>query len=99
MRVRFTASDLGDGSVVEAGIDTFEILHVSCAQGILGDMNGDGEFNNLDINPFVLAITDPASFAAQYPDVNVITVADFNGDGSFDNLDITAFVGALTGGG
>ena len=66
---------------------------------ILGDMNGDGEFDNLDINPFVLALTDPASFAAEYPGVNVIIAGDFNGDGSFDNLDITGFVGALTGGG
>lgn len=100
VRVRFTASDFfGEGSIVEAGIDAVEILEASCTQIVLGDMNGDGDFNNLDINPFVLALTDPESFAAQYPNVNVNDVADFNGDGSFDNLDIDAFVESLTGGG
>lgn len=69
------------------------------ADTILGDMNGDGAFDNLDISPFVLALTDPKSFAAQYPDVNPIVVGDMNGDGVFDNLDISDFVGALTGGG
>ena len=99
MRVRFTASDFPDqGSIVEAGIDAFEILEASCAQIVLGDINGDGEFNNLDISPLVLALTDPASFADQYPDVDVNSVADFNGDGVFDNLDVSGFVGALTGG-
>jgi hypothetical protein len=37
MRVRFTASDLGNGSIVEAGVDAFEVLSVNCAQVIAPD--------------------------------------------------------------
>ena len=100
MRLRFTASDFADeGSIVEAAIDAVEIVQIGCAQNVLGDLNGDGEFNNLDLGAFVLALTDPASHAAQFPNVNVEVVADLNGDGKFDNLDIQAFVEALTGGG
>ena len=98
MRVRFTASDLGDGSVVEAGINAFKVLNVGCDEVVLGDMNGDGELNNSDINPFVLALTDPASFAAQHPDVDINAAGDFNGDGVFNNLDLSGFVGTLSGG-
>ncbi len=98
MRVRFTASDLGDGSVVEAGINAFKVLNVGCDEVVLGDMNGDGELNNSDINPFVLALTDPASFAAQHPDVDINAAGDFNGDGAFNNLDVSGFVGTLSGG-
>ncbi len=75
------------------------IAMINVVGGVLGDMNGNGEFNNLDINPFVMAVTDPGNFAKEYPDVDPIVAGDFNGDGSFDNLDITGFVNALSGGG
>ncbi len=38
--IRFTASDLGDGSVVEAGVDGVRLASVDC--GVLGDLDGDG---------------------------------------------------------
>ncbi len=50
-----------------------------------------------DIDPFVLALTDPAAYALAYPDCDP-RLADINGDGLVDAFDIDPFVLALTGG-
>ena len=65
---------------------------------ILGDANNSGEFNNLDIAAFVLALTDAKLYAVLFPDVNPDEQLDMDGNGVFDNLDIADFVAALTGG-
>lgn len=62
----------------------------------VGDFNGDGVVTTEDINPFVLALTDPADYAAVYPDWP-LTLLDLNHDGSVDTGDIGPFVAALTG--
>ncbi len=62
----------------------------------LGDMNCDGFVNNGDIDPFVLAVTDPDGYAVAYPDCN-LTLADANCDGFINNGDIGAFVALLSG--
>lgn len=65
----------------------------------LGDVNGDGNVDNLDITPFVMALmNDQASFYLLYPD-GEYWAADCYADGNVDNLDITPFVEILTGGG
>jgi len=61
-----------------------------------GDTNCDGVVNNADIPAFVLALTDPESFALNYPGCSV-ALGDVNGDGQFNNADIPAFVELLTG--
>ena len=89
MRVRFTASDLGDGSVVEAGVDGVSIDVLACAAEVLcGDVNLDGVVNLLDVAPFVDLISN-GGFQLE---------ADINGDGSVDLLDIGPFVEKLSGG-
>jgi hypothetical protein len=62
-----------------------------------GDLNCDGAANVFDIDPFVLALTDPAAYALAYPDCDP-RLADINGDGLVDAFDIDPFVLALTGG-
>ena len=54
---------------------------------ILGDTNGDGLVNLLDVGPFVDAITT-GTFSLE---------ADINGDGLVNLLDVGPFVDLLTG--
>ena len=67
------------------------------AQYTRGDTDCDGSINSLDIDPFVLALTDPVSYQATYPACDLST-ADINCDGSINSLDIDPFVQCLTGG-
>ena len=64
--------------------------------GCCGDLNCDGAVNAFDIDPFVLALTDPAAYGAAWPACNVM-LADCNGDGVVDAFDIDPFVELLTG--
>ncbi len=61
-----------------------------------GDMNCDGALDNGDIDAFVLALLDPAAYAAAFPNCNIAN-GDVNGDGGVDNGDIDAFVALLLG--
>lgn len=56
-----------------------------------GDTNCDGRVNNFDINAFILALSDPAEYAVQYPNCSILS-ADANRDGRVNNFDIDAFV-------
>ncbi len=62
----------------------------------VGDMNCDGRTSVADINPFVLALNDPAGYAAAHPlcDRNH---ADTDRDGQIAANDITGFVAAVLG--
>ena len=51
--------------------------------------------NVLDVNPFVLALSDPDGYAAAFPGCSIRT-ADANGDGAVNVLDVNPFV-ALVG--
>jgi len=62
---------------------------------LVGDLNCDGVVNNFDIDPFVLALTDPAEYAKRFPRCDRM-LADCNGDGVVDNFDIDPFVKLLT---
>jgi hypothetical protein len=48
VKIRFDAADEGGGSVVEAGIDDFEVFYVECESTNFGDANGDGDINVAD---------------------------------------------------
>ena len=63
-----------------------------------GNFNGDDTVNLLDINAFVLALTNPTQYTLDYPLVDLTSV-DPNGQAPCPNLlDINAFVSLLTGG-
>jgi probable HAF family extracellular repeat protein len=65
---------------------------------ITGDLNCDGVVNNFDIDPFVLALSDPSGYAAAFPSCDV-NLADMNGDGVVNNFDIDPFVACISGAG
>ncbi len=70
--------------------------HYLLAPPALGDVNCNGSVDFDDINSFVLAISDPAAYAAAYPDCDIL-LADCNGDGYVDFADINPFVAILSG--
>jgi hypothetical protein len=74
---------------------TFTVRLVANTAGTPGDLNCDGTIDAFDIDPFVLALTDPAGYAAQWPDCDA-TLADITGDGKVDAFDIDPFVALLT---
>jgi hypothetical protein len=63
---------------------------------IPGDLNCDGTVSFDDINPFVLALSDPAGYAAQFPHCNILN-GDCNDDGVVNFDDINVFVALLSG--
>ncbi len=60
-----------------------------------GDLDCDGAVDFNDINPFVLALSDPAAYAAMYPDCDILA-GDCDADGDVDFDDINAFVALLS---
>lgn len=86
VRVKFVASDLGAGSIVEAGIDDVRIIGVSCSDACPADLTGDGNLDFFDVSAFL------AAYSAQDP------AADFSGDGMFDFFDVSAFLSAFNAG-
>lgn len=64
---------------------------------LAGDMNCDGMISVADIGPFVLALTDPSSYALVFSNCD-IQLGDLNDDGIVSVGDIGAFVALLTGG-
>ena len=102
------AGDIGDGPALYVGGDFCQVYqdgsyHDShlvaiwrgCNTAAAGDLNCDGVVNFGDIDPFVLAMTDPAGYASQYPDCDQL-LADINGDGGVNFGDIDPFVALLT---
>jgi Zn-dependent metalloprotease len=84
MRFRFIAQDLGTGSLVEAGIDDFNVTRINCAPPCAADWNADGTLDFFDYLDFV----------ADFDSSN----ADFNGDATTDFFDYLDFVAAYDAG-
>jgi murein tripeptide amidase MpaA len=95
VRVRFSTADQPNNSITEAAIDDVYVFSFTCDDGIVkGDTNCDGALNTLDIEPFILAMTDPDGYANTYPDCDIAS-ADMNNDGAVNTLDIEGFIDAI----
>lgn len=79
VRVRFVASDLGAGSLVEAAVDDVRVLVRGCA-GSSADLNGDGLVNGSDL----------ASLLACWG----AACADLDGNGATDGADLAVLLAA-----
>jgi len=89
---------VGTGENPSGDLEAFKADITRAAISVLtGDLNGDDEVNNLDINPFVLALTDQAAFEDEFG-LDPAAAGDINGDGELNNLDINPFVQLLTAG-
>ena len=90
-------SDMGDFLTAN---HTGAIFQIKSLVDFFGDMDGDGDVDNFDIQPFELALTDQAAYLAQYPLLfDFQDRGDIDGDGDFDNFDIQPFEALLTSGG
>lgn len=58
------------------------------------DLNCDGAVDGRDVQPFVLALVDTASFQSTYPGCPLLQ-ADVNEDSSIDTSDVFSFVSCL----
>jgi len=85
-RVRFTASDIINTSVVEAGVDAIAVSGFECENPCRADLNDDGSVTFPDVSLFLTAFT------------NGELDADFNSDGQISFPDVSAFLNAFTQG-
>ncbi len=85
VRVRFVASDFGDGSIVEAGVDDLQIVYLGC-DAFDPDLDGNGVLNLQDIFAFLdlYNAEDPQS--------------DLTEDGIFNLQDIFAYLDLFNAG-
>ena len=81
MRVSFVAEDSTPASVVEAGIDNFQLELIVCGTACAGDLNNDGSVSVSDLLAIIAAwgTSDPA--------------ADLNGDGTVAVSDLLIAIG------
>ncbi len=80
MRVRFIASDTGDPSIVEAGIDDLRISDASCDLGCPADFDGSGVVDAGDLAELIAAWGTPAR--------------DLDGDGNTEAGDAAVLLAA-----
>ncbi|MFQ5425412.1 MAG: choice-of-anchor B family protein [Phycisphaerae bacterium] len=93
MKMRFIASDLGAGSIVEAAVDDFSVTSLDCTPpcaGATGDLDGVGGTNGADIQPFISAMLGA-------PTPTDVCNGDFSGNGSLGVEDVSGMVTALLG--
>jgi len=86
VKVRFEASDLNDGSVVEAGVDQFLVMSFSCEDPdpCPGDLDGD---NDVDLSDLAQLLSNYGMMSgAAYED------GDLDSDGDVDLSDLAALL-------
>ena len=86
LRIRCTASDNDPGSVVEAGIDAFKLVALSCDGApidCIADTDGDGTVGGIDL----------ASVLGTWGQIGEDIIGDLNGDLTVNGLDIAIVLG------
>ena len=94
VQMRFSASDADPGSIVEMGIDDFEIFQKICFEGPVfrrGDANGDG---SVDVSDAVTVL----QYLFEGFALGCVDAADFSDSGSVNIADPVGIVGFLFGG-
>ncbi len=93
VRLRWTMGPTDSGwQYCGWNIDDISLTGLQCEPPfMIGDMNCDGAVDFFDIDPFVLAITDPAGYAGEYAECDILA-GDCNDDGLVNFFDIEPFV-------
>ena len=86
----------GFGLLVDMGAYEFGSTPAEPGGPCPGDCNCDGLIDFFDIDPFVLAVTNPEEYVVQYPECEWLS-ADCNNDGFVDFFDIDPFVALAIG--
>ncbi|MBU0616918.1 MAG: choice-of-anchor J domain-containing protein, partial [Planctomycetes bacterium] len=85
VKVRFEASDLNSGSVVEAGVDAFQVVVFSCEDEVcFGDLDGDNDIDLADLAE--LLANYGMTSGAEYED------GDLDADGDVDLSDLASLL-------
>jgi hypothetical protein len=86
VQLRFIASDEGDGSIVEAALDDFQIFAVDCGDDCPTDLDGDGRTD----------LADLAQLLANYGTTSGAEPGDgdIDGDGDVDLADLASLLAA-----
>ncbi len=94
VRMRFRASDLGSGSIIEAAVDDFSVVALTCEEPppCPADYNGDTTPDVLDFLDF---FDDFGTCENQPGPCGTVADADFNGDTLIDVLDFLDFIDAF----
>jgi hypothetical protein len=83
------ADQRGNPRVADGNTDGVARVDIGAFEVLRGDVNGDGEVNGLDVDPFVdVLLTGPPS-----------ATADMNADGRVNGLDVDSFLTTVVGGG
>jgi len=93
VKVRFEASDLNAGSVVEAGVDEFVVSIYECGIALCGDTNGDGVIDLGDVLHLVAYLYKGG------PVPDPLGAADVDCDGKVDLGDVLYVINYLYKGG
>ncbi|UCC79703.1 MAG: choice-of-anchor J domain-containing protein, partial [Candidatus Zixiibacteriota bacterium] len=96
VKVRFEASDLGLGSIVEAGIDAVSVVIPDCegppgCEYTVGDVNGSEDYNGLDVTysvNFLKGGPAPVYECECVPGDTWYVAGDVNNSCSFNGLDV-----------
>jgi len=82
--------------ILGSTLTTSTIAFTTClSPPVKGDMNCDDVVDLLDINPFILALSNPVAYQEAYPFCDIMN-ADCNYDEVVDLRDINPFVTLLT---
>lgn len=90
-RLRFYASDLFEGSIVEAALDDVRVVGLTCdaVPSCVGDLDGNKVVGDADFSVFVAAYDQMLC-----PPENQPCPADFDLNGFVDDADFSIFAGA-----
>lgn len=99
VRIRFRAADLGQGSIVEAAVDDFMIVALTCEEPPACDLdvNGDGNVDVLDFLDFLDAYSSCDGQPAGCVGSTGVD-PNWNGDAQIDVLDLLDYLDAYSQG-